>query len=146
MDIEYRSIEMADYPPVLSLWQSCEGIGLSSADRPEAIQAYLARNPGMSQVALAGEQVVGAVLCGHDGRRGYIHHLAVAEEWRKRDIGRNLVERCLKALTAEGIEKSHLFVYSDNNKAIAFWQRIGWISRVELDIMSIDHAVTDDGE
>jgi len=80
--------------------------------------------------------VVGTVLCGHDGRRGYIHHLAVAQSHRRRGIGRALVERILSALMAQGIQKCHLFVFGENRQAIAFWERVGFSQRVELVMMS----------
>jgi len=127
---------IADYDQVYALWQACEGVGLSAADEPQAIRAYLERNPGLSAVALDGGRVVGTVLCGHDGRRGYIHHLAVAQSHRRRGIGRALVERILSALMAQGIQKCHLFVFGENRQAIAFWERVGFSQRVELVMMS----------
>ena len=132
---------MSDYPQVIQLWQQAPGIGLSSADEPEAIEAYLARNPGMSSTAWDGGRLVGAVLCGHDGRRGYIHHLAVAPSHYKLGIGRKLVERCLDNLAKQGIEKCHIFVYQDNQEAMDFWAQIGWVRRDELIIMSSDIPV-----
>jgi putative acetyltransferase len=98
MNIEIRPFTMVAYDRVLALWQQCEGVGLSEADSRESIQAYLSRNPGMSFIATGDGAVVGAVLCGHDGRRGYIHHLAVHPQSRRRSVGRRLVEQCLRAL------------------------------------------------
>ena len=80
---------MTDYTPVIALWELSDGVGLSSADSPEAIQFYLERNPGMSFVAKQDGMVVGAVLSGHDGRRGYIHHLAVHPDYRRQGIGQH---------------------------------------------------------
>jgi len=134
--VEIRPMTIADYDQVYALWQACEGVGLSAADEPQAIRAYLERNPGLSAVALDGGRVVGTVLCGHDGRRGYIHHLAVAQSHRRRGIGRALVERILSALMAQGIQKCHLFVFGENRQAIAFWERVGFSQRVELVMMS----------
>ncbi len=136
MAVEIRPMTIADYDQVYALWQACEGVGLSAADEPQAIRAYLERNPGLSAVALDGGRVVGTVLCGHDGRRGYIHHLAVAQSHRRRGIGRALVERILSALMAQGIQKCHLFVFGENRQAIAFWERVGFSQRVELVMMS----------
>ena len=136
MSIAIREMTIQDYGQVLALWRTSEGVGLSDADSEESIARYLGRNPGLSFVARDGEHLVGAVLCGHDGRRGYIHHLAVSESHRRRGLGRALVERCLFALRRAGIDKCHLFVFADNQDTIAFWKSIGWTQRVELIMMS----------
>lgn len=137
-----RPMNIADYDAVIALWQASEGIGLSGADSREAIARYLARNPGLSQVAWTSVQptneLVGAVLCGHDGRRGFLHHLAVRSDFRKLGLGRALVERCLQGLAAEKIDKCHLFVFNKNTLGRSFWLRCGWVERSELVIMSTD--------
>ena len=125
-----------DYDDVVSLWEAAEGVGLSDADSRESTAAYLAHNPGLSFAAHDEGQLVGAVLCGHDGRRGYVHHLAVRRSHRRRGIGRTLADRCLAALRREGIHKCHLFVFSENREAVAFWRKIGWTQRIELVMMS----------
>jgi ribosomal protein S18 acetylase RimI-like enzyme len=126
---------LADYAAVFALWRGCEGIGLSDADRRLGIGAYLRRNPRLSFVAEAGGRIVGAVLCGHDGRRGYLHHLAVAPAWRRRGIGRVLVDAALGRLRAAGIAKCNLFLYRDNAGGRAFWRRHGWSARGDLVLM-----------
>ncbi len=136
MSFVIREMMIHDYEEVLALWQASEGVGLSDADSEESIARYLHRNPGLSFVAHDGEHLVGAVLCGHDGRRGYIHHLAVSERHRRRGLGRVLVERCLSALRRDGVDKCHIFVFADNRDTIAFWKSIGWTQRVELVMMS----------
>jgi len=136
MSIVIREMTIQDYDEVLALWQTSEGVGLSDADSEESVARYLERNPGLSFVACDGEHLVGAILCGHDGRRGYIHHLAVSESHRRQGLGRALVERCLSALRQAGIDKCHLFVFADNRDTIAFWKGIGWTQRVELVMMS----------
>jgi N-acetylglutamate synthase len=136
--IEYSVFTMADYIEVYKLWDGMPGIGLSSADGEEAIAKYLARNPGFSMVARMDGKVVGAVLGGHDGRRGYLQHLAVAPAARHRGIGKTMVEKCLAALAAEGIRRCHIFVYSDNETGLGFWEAAGWFKRGELLIMSHD--------
>jgi len=138
MTIELHVFDIQDYEKVIKLWQESEGIGLSSADSRERIQAYLQRNPGSSFTAWDGTQLVGAVLCGQDGRRGYLHHLAVAEAFRGRGIGKMLAQRCLDAVAAQGIDKVHIFVYRRNQKAIKFWEKIGWHQRDDLLLMSIE--------
>lgn len=138
MDYSIEPFTMQDYAPVFALWRETEGVGLSSADEPEQIAAYLARNPGMSFVARCGGEVVGAVLCGHDGRRGLLHHLAVRSDCRRQGIGAMLVERCLEALHSQGIDKCHLFVFRSNQSGIAFWRSQGWEERLTLVLMSHD--------
>jgi N-acetylglutamate synthase len=136
MNIEIRPFAIAAYDDVVALWQKCEGIGLSQADSREAIQSYLERNPAMSFVATSDGKVVGAILCGHDGRRGYIHHLAVHPRWRRQSIGRRLVEKCLDALGSAGIQKCHLFTFNQNQDGIAFWKAIGWTPRKDIGVAS----------
>ena len=129
-------MSLDDYQTVAALWQSIEGIGLSAADEPKNIARYLDRNPGLSLVAVDEGRLIGAVLCGHDGRRGFIHHLAVAPGFRRKGVGKALVNRCLENLAAEEIGKCHLFVFADNMEAVLFWEGVGWHSREELQIFS----------
>ena len=136
MSIVIREMTIQDYDQVLSLWRASEGVGLSDADSEEGVVHYLDCNPGLSFVARDGEHLVGAILCGHDGRRGYIQHLAVSQSHRRQGLGRALVERCLSALRRAGIDKCHIFVFADNQDTIAFWKSIGWTQRVELIVMS----------
>jgi len=119
------------------LWQQCEGIGLSSADTQESIQTYLERNPGMSFIASSDRKVIGAVLAGHDGRRGYIHHLAVHPDHRRKSLARQLVERCLAAMAAVGIHKCHIFIFNNNFDGVEFWKNIDWVHRSDINVMSI---------
>ncbi len=130
----------ANYEGVLALWRASEGIGLSDADSPHAFAAYLARNPGLSLVARHAEKLAGAVLCGHDGRRGYLHHLAVSPESRCQGIGRALVMECLARLRRQGIQRCHIFVFRENRGALAFWHRIGWSTRSDLTMLSRNTA------
>ncbi len=136
MDIQISPFIIEFYDDVLALWKQCEGIGLSGADSRESIQFYLDRNPGMSFIARADGQVVGAALAGHDGRRGYIHHLAVHPEYRHRGIGRMLADRCMARLAEAGIQKCHLFIYNTNTDGIAFWKAIGWTPREDIGLIS----------
>jgi len=136
MSIELYEMRMDDYDKVYQLWEMSEDIGLSKADSHYGINRFLERNPGMSFVAWEGDKVIGSVLCGHDGRRGYIHHLMVHPEHRRQGLGRSLVGRCMYALTRIGIQKCHLFIFEDNQGAAAFWESLGWTQRVELAMMS----------
>jgi ribosomal protein S18 acetylase RimI-like enzyme len=125
-------------PAALSLWQGLSGIGLRDADSPAALAKYFARNPGSSFAAIteAGE-LVGVSLAGHDGRRGYLHHVAVKPEYRNLGLGRQLVDSCLAALKADGIEKVHLWVKVDNVAGKGFWNHVGWRERIDIALMSI---------
>jgi putative acetyltransferase len=138
MGLEFREFRMEDYDLVRALWEASAGVGLSDADSRESIESYLTRNPGMSFVAYEDGTLVGAVLCGHDGRRGLLHHLAVARSHRGQGVGRHLADCCLEALRAEGITKAHLFVYHNNHGGVAFWKELGWHERTELRMMSRD--------
>jgi ribosomal protein S18 acetylase RimI-like enzyme len=129
---------MQDYPEAVALWKVTEGVGLSTADEADRIAAYLARNPGMSFVAREEGTLIGAVLAGHDGRRGYLHHLAVRADRRRSGTGHLLVENSLAALHAAGIEKCNLFVFTDNVPGRAFWRKTGWEEREKLMLMSRD--------
>ncbi len=136
-DIRILPMTMADYDEAIALWRVTEGMGLRPADERQHIARYLERNPGLSFVARDDERLVGTVLCGHDGRRGYLQHLAVDRAYRRRGIGRALVQQVLEALRAIDINKCHLFVIKTNAPAIDFWQHIGWF--VRDDIVTLSH-------
>jgi ribosomal protein S18 acetylase RimI-like enzyme len=127
-----RPFRIADYDRVYAIWKKAEGVGLNESDSREAVGRYLRRNPGLSQVAESGGNVVAAVLCGHDGRRGYLHHLAVAREWRRKGLGRALVAACLERLRREGVPKCNLFLFASNRPGRTFWKRLGWSVRADL--------------
>jgi ribosomal protein S18 acetylase RimI-like enzyme len=127
-----KSMTLADYDEVLSLWQNAEGVGLSESDSRTAIGSFLKRNRGMSFVARLSGKVVGAILCGHDGRRGCLYHLAVAPAHRRSGIGTKLVKRCLAELERGGILKCNVFVYRHNAGGERFWRRHGWKKRLDL--------------
>lgn len=139
MKYKIAPMTVSDYKDVYALWSVSQGIGLSDADTPSAIQRYLEANPGGCFVARdAHGRLIGAVLCGSDARRGYLHHLAVTEGARSHGVGRDLVEHCMQALKARGITRCHIFVYRDNSAGTAFWKKIGWSVRQDLQIMSRD--------
>lgn len=135
MQIALGVMTIDDYEAVSALWRHADGVGLGEDDSRENIERYLARNPGLSFVAKADDRVVGAVLCGHDGRRGYLHHLAVDTDHRRRGIGGALVEACLDSLWAIGVRKCNIFVFDDNIEGRRFWQRSGWADRSDLRFM-----------
>jgi N-acetylglutamate synthase len=136
MQIEEMSIR--DYFEVFALWKATPGIGLHEEedDSQDGIRRYLKRNPGLSFVARAEGKIIGAVLSGHDGRRGYLHHLAVAGTHRKEGIGKALVERVLARLKAAGIHKCHIFIFENNVSGQKFWKHLGWKKRMDIHIMT----------
>jgi len=134
--VEVRTLDIEDYDLVINLWKSTEGIGLSDADSKDNIKGFLQRNPGLSLVAIKGCELVGAILCGHDGRRGYLHHLAVRKDLRLNGLGKELVKNCLQRLKEAGIDKCHIFVFRENEQGIGFWTKNGWQTRLDLHIMS----------
>ena len=135
MNISIRAMSIGDYPAVAGLWRQAEGIGLRESDTRIAVDAFLQRNPDMSAVALSSSgDLLGAVLCGHDGRRGYLHHLAVAAASRRQGIGARLVAWCFDRLAAEGIPKCNIFLFRDNDGGRLFWAHNGWSPRADLDV------------
>lgn len=136
MTVTISPMTPADYAEARSLWEATPGIGLSEADSREGVVAFLERNPGLSLVAREDGRLVGTVLCGHDGRRGYLHHLAVAPPHQGQGLGRELVARCLAGLAAAGIQKCHAWVYAANREGQGFWQKIGWHRRTDLQVIS----------
>lgn len=127
-----KPMSIADYDEVLSLWRNTEGVGLNESDTRPAIASYLRRNPRMSFVARKGKELLGAVLCGHDGRRGYLHHLAVAPSARRKGVGTKLVNRCLAELKRRDILKCNIFLYNHNESGERFWKSSGWEKRSDL--------------
>lgn len=123
--------------PARLLWARTEGLGLSAADDPPQLLRYLARNPGTSFVAVAGSSLVGTVLCGHDGRRGLLHHPAVAPAMRRQGLGRSLVRAALAGLRAEDIDKCHLMVFGDHRDGPSFWLEAGAVRRTDLQLLSL---------
>lgn len=133
MSVRVRPMSFEDYPSVLALWRRTEGMGLGESDSAPALAHFFARNPDLSPVALAPDgAVIGAALCGHDGRRGFLYHLAVDVAHRKHGIGRLLIEHCLERLSALGIEKCNVFVFRDNEHGADFWEHDGWSERPDL--------------
>jgi ribosomal protein S18 acetylase RimI-like enzyme len=138
MDIEFAEFHTEHIPAAIELWSNTDGIGLGESDSPDRIETFLDRNPGSSFVALQSGAVIGTVLCGNDGRRGYIHHLAVAKTQRRSGIARELVQRVLVGLRADGIPRCHIMVFEDNELAASFWEGMGWERRGDLRVFSVN--------
>ncbi|MDC5818887.1 GNAT family N-acetyltransferase [Vibrio europaeus] len=138
--VAIREMDIADYEEVMALWGQTEGMSIRYADSKESIASYLKRNPKLSFVAEMEGQIVGAVLVGTDGRRGYLQHLAVSPNFRGRQLGRELVDQALHSLANIGIPKTHLFVYNDNVNAQQFYERLGWFARDEVRMYSFNSS------
>ena len=145
--MEIRSMTITDYPDVYELWISSAGMGLNDLDdSKEGVDKFLKRNPTTCFVVTEGNKVVGVIIAGHDGRRGYIYHTAVAKQYKRQGIGRRLVESSLKALSEEGINKVGLFVFNRNEGAKRFWKKMGFETRTPEegdDIVYYNKALAD---
>ncbi|MCI9298601.1 MAG: GNAT family N-acetyltransferase [Lachnospiraceae bacterium] len=133
MEVTVRSMTTEDYPAVKALWQSIRGFGIRSIDdSEEGVGRFLARNPGISVVAEQDGAIVGAILCGHDGRRGCLYHVCVKDGSRRQGIGKAMVVFCMEALKKERINKVSLIAFTKNDVGNAFWKEIGWTGRRDL--------------
>lgn len=137
MSATITPMTIGDYDEVIAFWRQQEGIGLNESDSRQQIARFLERNPGMSLVVRESGRVVGAVLAGHDGRRGFLYHLAVDPASRQRGIGRQLVAQCLKEFACLGLQKCNISVFASNESGQNFWKRLGFSSRKDLLPMQI---------
>lgn len=132
----FRSLTIDYYDQVHDLRTQTEGISLNESDSKEAIAPFLERNPGLSLVVqTTSGEIAGAVLCGHDGRRGYLHHLAVKKFERGHGLGAELVNRCLARLSELGIRKTNIFLFADHTTGRSFCEHQRWCHRVDLLVM-----------
>jgi N-acetylglutamate synthase len=121
-----REFLIDDYDGALQLWQRVEGLEVAEGDDKDGVAQFVARNPGLSRVAMDGSAVVGVVMCGHDGRRGHIYHLAVDRAYRRYGLGRRLVKECLEGLRQAGVVRAIILVADYNLGGAEFWKRAGW--------------------
>ena len=134
-----RPMTVDDYDEVFAMWQITSKRALSKADERDQIARYLKRNEGMSQVAVIDGKIVGTVLAGHDGRRGFIHHMAVLPQYRRRHIGHQLAERAIACIAADGIDKTHIFCYQNNETGQDFWRDFGCEKRDDVYVFSYNN-------
>lgn len=134
-----RAMEIEDYDKVFALWKSIEGFVIRpEEDSREGVERFLKHNPNISVVAVnqdtidGKEEVIGAVLCGHDGRSGSMYHVCVAKGHRKQGVGKMMVDFCVKALSNEKIAKVHLIAFTRNDIGNSFWNGLGWSRRQDL--------------
>ena len=132
-EIEIRLMTPEDYEEVHALWMTIRGFSIRSTDdSKEGVERFLKRNPTTSVVAVWQGKIVGAILCGHDGRRGCLYHVCVHEAYRMHGIGKKMVVFCMQALKSEQINKVSLIAFTRNDIGNAFWKTIGWTKREDL--------------
>jgi N-acetylglutamate synthase len=124
--IQTREFSIEDYDATLQLWQRVEGLEVAEGDDKEGVAQFVARNPGLSRVAIDEGKLVGVVMCGHDGRRGHIYHLAVDNAYRRYGLGKRLVQECLDGLRQTGVVRAIILVADNNVGGAEFWKRSGW--------------------
>lgn len=131
--MQIRKMTINDYDDVYALWMSCTGMGLNNLDDSrDGIDRFLKRNPETCFVASDNNEIIGVIIAGNDGRRGYIYHTAVHSEYRKRGVGSSLTDAALSALKEQGINKAALVVFNKNTAGNDFWERIGFTTREDL--------------
>lgn len=128
-----REMKIEDYEQVHILWRTIKGFGIRSVDdAEEGVERFLKRNPGLSAVAEEDGKIVGCILCGHDGRRGCLYHVCVAQDYRMRGIGKSMVIHCMEKLKEERINKVSLIAFTKNDIGNTFWKEMGWTKREDL--------------
>lgn len=132
--IEIKSLEIDFYDEIISLWKKDINIRLSEADSKPNILRFIQRNPETCFVIIGNKKVVGTILCGHDGRRGYFHHLYLDEAYRSKGLGKKLVDMSIAKLKEMGIGKVHFFVAPDNINGQMFWEKMGFYKRTEKEL------------
>nr|MBQ4318046.1 GNAT family N-acetyltransferase [Clostridia bacterium] len=131
--MKYRLLTIDDYDEILKLWNETPGIGVRKGDDDrDGIERFLNRNPSTCFAAVDNDKIIGTILAGNDGRRGYIYHMVVHTDYRKCGIGADLVEYACEALRREGICKAALMVFTDNKAGNAFWDKMGFVVRDDL--------------
>ncbi|MGN0594145.1 MAG: GNAT family N-acetyltransferase [Hominimerdicola sp.] len=130
--MEFRILLPSDYEDAMLLWNDAVGVGINPDDSKEYFEKYLQRNPNTSFAAIENNKLVGAIMAGHDGYRGYIHHTAVVKDFRCKGIGTKLVNLALNAIKNEGINKIALVAFKNNSSGNSFWEKQGFKIRDDL--------------
>lgn len=134
-----REMTIDDYDEVYEMWLITTKRALSKADERDQMERYLKHNAGMSQVAVVDGKIVGTVLAGHDGRRGFIHHMAVLPEFRRKKIGHALAQTAIQKIREQGIDKTHIFCYQNNETGQSFWRDFGFEKREDVFVYSFSN-------
>ena len=128
-----REMKIEDYDKVFALWKTIKGFGIRSVDdSKEGIERFLKWNPGLSVVAEENDKIIGAILCGSDGRRGCLYHVCVHKDYRRQGIGKSMVVWCMEKLKELQINKVSLIAFTQNDVGNTFWKEIGWTKREDL--------------
>lgn len=138
MSVQIKPMTINHYDEIFAMWQITSKRALSKADQRDEIERYLKRNKGLSQIAVVDGKIVGTVLAGHDGRRGFIHHMAVMPQYRRKGIAKSMATTAIEKLAEEGIVKTHIFTYCDNNAGQSFWSSLGFEKREDIFVYSYE--------
>lgn len=130
-----------DFDQVYQLWLQCDGLG--GLENRDQFTRFINRNDSLSQLVRdderqSEEQVIATLMCGHDGRRGYLYHLAVHPDARGRGLAKLLIDTCLQKLSLLQIQRCTVFVRKDNPSGVEFWMHNGWWNRSDLDTFAFD--------
>ena len=139
-DNEFNFIEMesSHFPLLKEFWENTDGIKLTIGDTESELSNYHKRNKGMSFICMNGADLIGTILCGHDGRRGFIYHLAVHKDFRNDNIAADLIEMSLDQLRAADIKRCMIMTDEINESGKSFWLKMDWRKRDDLKMFSID--------
>jgi N-acetylglutamate synthase len=137
-NLDTREFSIDDYDAAIRIWRRVEGLEIAEGDDREGLAQFLRRNPGLSRVAIDGAAVVGVALCGHDGRRGHVYHLAVDPAYQRCGLGKRLLDECLNGLRSTGVKRVIIMVADDNQRGAEFWKRQGWEEISGAILMGID--------
>ena len=137
-NIDTREFSIDDYDAAIRLWRRVEGLEIAEGDDREGLAQFLRRNRGLSRVAIDGAAVVGVALCGHDGRRGHVYHLAVNPAYQGCGLGKRLLDECLNGLRSAGVKRVIIMVADDNQRGAEFWKRQGWEEISSAILMGVD--------
>jgi ribosomal protein S18 acetylase RimI-like enzyme len=137
-DYRIERAQAEDLQSMLALWRIIPGLGIGRGDEEEALKAFLAKNPSTCLVLRENERLIGTVLGGFDGRRGYLYHLAVHPDYQGRGYGKQLLQQVIQEFKILGTLKIHLFTFKDNPAAAKFYENQGWEQRQDIIVFSQD--------
>ena len=137
-NLDTREFFIDDYDAATRLWRRVEGLEIAEGDDREGLAQFLRHNRGLSRVAIDGAAIVGVALCGHDGRRGHVYHLAVDPAYQGCGLGKRLLDECLNGLRSAGVKRVIIMVADDNQRGAEFWKRQGWEEISSAILMGVD--------
>jgi len=133
MKIENFSLQF--YEDVVIIWKKT-GISITSSDTKKEVNVMLNKNPDLCLIAKIDEKVIGVVMGGFDGRRGYVHHLAIDPEYQRKGYGKLLMDELTERFQKKRVHKVHHFIEKHNKDVINFYRKLGWEIRNDLVMMS----------